>query len=144
MRAVTTLDELVELLEQHLDAQRDLFVRWSPGPESDRYERSVDHASGIEMPGLSVTMLTPPRWWTLPTTDWVARQIRAYDHLGEEQPDSYAWVLEGRMVDRGPDNEPLVVAVEPVARLAPAVLRTAAQREPRSPRPEDADASWQA
>jgi hypothetical protein len=48
-----------------------------------------------------------------------------------------AWVLAGRIVERGPDNEPLVVDIEPVARLRSSVLEEAAAREPRSSRQSD-------
>jgi hypothetical protein len=39
---------------------------------------------------------------------WVARQVRAYAHLSDDQPDHMAWVLTGRIAERGPDNEPLL------------------------------------
>lgn len=137
MDVVETLQDLAELVDELTGRRTDVFVRWSTGPDDDAEERSVDHASGLELPGLSVTTLTPPGWWSRPTEDWVARQVRAYAHLGDAEPDSYAWVLCGRTVDRGPDNEPLVVDVTALARLAPAVLKAAADQEPESPRPED-------
>jgi Family of unknown function (DUF6098) len=134
-----SLDALVALVEW----RSGLFVRWSRGPGNDGHERSRDHASGLDLPGLAVNPLTPPGWWTLPLDQWVARQVRTYAHLGEEAPDHFAWVLAGQIVDRGPDNEPLVVDVEAVARLAPAVLREAAETSPESDRVEDNDPSWQ-
>ena len=134
---IHTLGELVELVGR----RRGLYVRWSRGPEDDAHERSCDHASGLELPGLAANPLDPPRWWTLPADAWVARQVTAYDHLGRDQPDHIAWVLNGRVVDRGPDNEPLVVDVRPVACLAPTVLAEAAERAPRSDRRCDDD-SW--
>lgn len=114
-----------------------LFVRWSKGPDHDGGERSTDYATGLTLPGLAVSPLTPPPWWTLPVDEWVARQVRAYAHLADDQPDNLAWVLAGRIAGRGPDNEPLVVDVEPVARLRMSVLHEAAAREPRSPREGD-------
>ena len=137
---IDSLDALVELVRR----RRGLYVRWSRGPEEDGHERSRDHASGLELPGLAANPLDPPGWWTLPEDAWVARQVTAYDHLGQDQPDHVAWVLSGRMVDRGPDNEPLVVDVEPVACLTPGVLDEAAERAPRSDRDRDDDASWRA
>jgi hypothetical protein len=137
MDVVETLEDLADLVERLTDRHTDVFVRWSTGPNDDAEERSVDHASGLELPGLSVNTLTPPGWWTLPAEEWVARQVRAYAHLGDAEPDNYAWVLCGRVTDRGPDNEPLVVDVTPIARLAPALLGAAADREPQSPRPQD-------
>jgi hypothetical protein len=138
LRVLRRLEELVELVE-HGD---ELFVRWSEGPDADASERSCDAASGLGLPGLAVNPLRPPGWWTLPTRGWLARQVRAYAHLGEDGPAEFAWVLTGRVVDRGPDNEPLVVDVGPVARLAPSLLQEAEDDEPRSPRPQDDDTSW--
>lgn len=140
----TELPEIDRLADVARVVERypELYVRWSKGPDSDAEETSCDHASGLDLPGLAVNPMNPPRWWTLPVADWVARQITAYDHLGDGQPDHVAWLLTGRIVDRGPDNEPLVVDVHPVARLAPAVLREAAERTPRSQRDEDDDTSW--
>lgn len=135
---VTSLAELARLAGE----RPGLFVRWSRGPEADADERSCDHASGLELPGLAVNPLTPPRWWTRPVEDWLARQVRAYAHLGEEEPEHHAWVLTGQVVDRGPDNEPLVNRTRPVARLAPALLSEAARREPQSPRDQDQDTHW--
>jgi hypothetical protein len=134
------LGELADLVARHPD----LFVRWSQGPEHDAGERSHDHASGLDLPGLAVNPLNPPGWWTLPVEDWLARQVRAYAHLAEDasQPHQCAWVLTGRVVDRGPDNEPLVADVVPLARLDEAMLQEAAEREPRSPRQQDQDTSW--
>ncbi len=76
------------------------------------------------MPGLSVNPLTPEPWWTRPLRDWLARQICQYEHLAEDG-DRHAWVFTGTCVGRGPDCEPLLVEVTPVARLDPAVLRKA-------------------
>jgi hypothetical protein len=136
---VGSLEGLVALVQW----RPGLFVRWSRGPEHDSHGRSRDHASGLELPGLAVNPLSPPDWWTLPLDQWVARQVRTYAHLGDKTPDHVAWVLAGQIVDRGPDNEPLVVDVEPVARLTPAVLHQAAEAAPESPRAEDSNPSWQ-
>ena len=135
---VNTLREVAALVAQ----RPGMYVRWSKGPEDDADERSRDHASGLDLPGLAANPLDPPRWWTLPVEAWVARQVTTYDHLGADQ-DLVAWVLTGRTVDRGPDNEPLLVDVRPVARLAGRVLEEAAEARPRSARPQDDDAARQ-
>jgi hypothetical protein len=142
-RDLPVLRELAELAAL-LDRHPELFVRWSKGPEHDAGERSRDHASGLDLPGLAVNPLRPPGWWTLPVEDWLARQVRAYAHLGEDDswPHERAWVLTGRIVDRGPDNEPVVTDVTPLAVLDGALLHEAAEREPRSPRRQDQDTSW--
>jgi ADP-heptose:LPS heptosyltransferase len=134
---VTTFADLAELVASHPG----LYVRWSTGPDRDGDERSTDYATGLKLPGLAVNPLTPPTWWTLPLDVWVARQVRAYAHLSDDQPDHFAWVLAGRIAERGPDNEPLVVDVQQIARVRASVLREAADREPRSPRDGD-DSAW--
>lgn len=137
---ISSLDELTALVA----SRRGLYVRWSRGPEDDAGERSRDHASGLELPGLAANPLDPPAWWTLPLAGWVARQVTTYDHLGEDAADHLAWVLTGRVVDRGPDNEPLLADVQPVAPLSPAVLDAAEARAPCSERESDRDDAWQA
>jgi hypothetical protein len=136
---IDTLDELTTLVA----SWPGLHVRWSRGPEDDADETSRDHASGLDLPGLAANPLDPPGWWTLPLARWVARQVTTYEHLGDDAPDHIAWVLTGRIVDRGPDNEPLLADVRPVAPLGRAVLEAAADVAPRSDRARDNDA-WQA
>jgi len=121
---VTTLSELADLVR----SRSPLYVRYSEGPERDARGRSLDFESGLDLPGLSVNPLTPERWWTRPLNDWLARQLCQYDYLVKEEPERYAWALQGRVVARGPDNEPLLVDVEPIARLSDDVLREAEQR----------------
>lgn len=106
------LDDLARLV----GSRRALYVRYSSGPDADRDDTSMDYESGLPLPGLSVHPLDPAAWWTRPVDEWLARQLCSYDHLAEEG-DRYAWVLTGRVVDRGPDNEPLLQDWEPVARL---------------------------
>ncbi|HET9141090.1 DUF6098 family protein [Actinophytocola sp.] len=122
MHTVTRLAELAELVE--LDVP--VYLRYSPGPEADAVHPSVDHESGLAMPGHSANPLRPPGWWTLPTEDWLARAVCQYRHkIGEG---ARPWVLTGVVVDVGPDNEPLLVAVRPLAWLAPELLTEAHDR----------------
>jgi len=136
---ISNLDELTALIA----SRPGLHVRWSRGPEQDADQQSRDHATGLDLPGLAANPLDPPGWWRLPLADWVARQVTTYDHLGKDAPDHLAWVLTGRIVDRGPDNEPLLADVRPVAPLSGAVLDAAAARAPRSKRARDHDEAWQ-
>ena len=52
-----------------------------------------------------------------PLTDWLARQICQYAHLAERTASRTGWILTGRVVGRGPDDEPLLTDIEPVAWL---------------------------
>jgi hypothetical protein len=103
------LDELVELLDL-------LGAADAAGP-------SVDGESGATLPGLSVNRLSPEPWWDRPARQWVARQVCQYGHLAGG--DRYPGVLTGREAGRGPDREPLVVDVHPVARLTPGLVEEA-------------------
>jgi hypothetical protein len=126
----------------------DVYVRFCTGPGGDRAGHSVDHASGLPMPGLSANPLAPPSWWRAPRTpeEWVARQLLSYRHLAEPDDGRAAWVVSGTIVERGPDNEPLVRVHEWLGRVADEVLEEAEHLAPRSSRGEDADEvpPWQA
>jgi hypothetical protein len=120
-----TCESLAELAELTKRSPA-LFVRYSRGPDRDMEKTSCDYESGLELPGLSVTPLTPASWWTRPLVDWLARQVRSYAHLKESADDDRcAWALEGAVVERGPDNEPLLADVRPIAMLSEGLLREA-------------------
>jgi hypothetical protein len=125
--ALPELDRLDEL-ERLVRGTSGLHVRYSEGIEHDLDEQSVDTESGLSLPGLSVNPLDPQPWWTRPLGDWLARQLCQYKHLRQMNPDRIAWVLRGQVAARGPDNEPLLRDVEPVARLSSALLDEAEQR----------------
>jgi hypothetical protein len=120
------LGQLAELAELAC-GEGDRYLRYSRGPDADAEQASRDYESGLALPGLSVIALTPPSWWSRPVPDWVARQVCKYVHLARGEPDRYAWVLTGRMVGRGPDQEPLVADPRPLAVLSVAVLDQASQ-----------------
>ena len=121
--SIGTLRELAELVERH----RRLYVRWSEGPADDQ-DGSVDTESGLTLPGLSVNPLHAEFWWTRPFEDWLARQICQYRELSEKNPDRFAWALSGTEVGRGPDCEPLLREVIPIARLERRLLEEADAR----------------
>lgn len=109
----------------HVRTTPGLFVRFSAGPESDTAEQSTDYESGLPLPGLSVNRLDPEPWWTRPLDDWLARQLCQYLHLADRDVSHHGWILRGRIVGRGPDDEPLVADIEPVARLSDRLLAEA-------------------
>jgi hypothetical protein len=121
--AIDTLDALVAMVTD--DDQ--LFLRYSKGPEVDNADGpSRDYEADVLLPGLSVTTISPEPWWPRPPADWIARRIRKYSELGEAEG-RFAWLLKGTVVGVGPDHEPLVVDVLPVARLSNHTLDEAAQ-----------------
>lgn len=114
------LDELVELARN----ASDLYVRWSRGPQLDEGASSRDELTGVAMPGLSANPLRVEDWWEdRPLRLWLARRLYDYRHLRELRgPDVRPWVLRGREVARGPDNEPLVACEQPLAWLDPQLV----------------------
>ncbi len=108
-----------------------LHIRYSEGPECDAERTSVDTESGLRLPGLSVNPLDAEAWWERPLEDWLARQLSQYRHLAEKNPDRFAWILRGRITGRGPDCEPLLGDVEPIAVLGEELLIEAEQRYQR-------------
>ncbi|QRP49684.1 DUF6098 family protein [Amycolatopsis sp. FDAARGOS 1241] len=127
---VTDLDGLAALFGR--EGGEDLYVRWSHGPEADiadseRAESSRDALTGAALPGLSANSLRTEPWWCGRSTRlWLARRLYDYEHLRDLRgPGVRPWVLRGREIARGPDNEPLVVDVEPLAWVADAVLHEA-------------------
>jgi hypothetical protein len=120
---IESLDDLADLVLR----QPDVFLRYSEGPETDRREpASCDYEADLVMPGLSVSAIAPEAWWPRPAQDWIARRIRQYAQLHE--PGRFPWVLTGRVVGHGPDHEPLVTDVRPIARLGGRTLAEAAER----------------
>ena len=122
-RSIDSFAEIGELLR----APEPCHVRHSKGYAVDVASSSVDHESGLELPGLSVNPMDPEPWWTRPWEDWVARQICQYAHLSDEEG-VHSWLLTGRCVGRGPDCEPLLVEVRPYGRLSSSVISEAERR----------------
>ncbi|MDQ0579044.1 DUF6098 family protein [Streptomyces rishiriensis] len=119
-----SLTELTELVER----RRRLFVRWSRGPATDLDRvSSTDELTGVSLPGLSANPLDVEEWWEDRSRElWVARRLYDYAHLPHEKgPGVRPWVLTGREAGRGPDNEPLVVEVRPLAWIDSAVIEEA-------------------
>jgi hypothetical protein len=123
LRRLGSLAEVVTVVER---ARAPLYVRVSGGPGVDRCTVSRDHESGCVLPGLSANPMSPEPWWDRPVEDWVARQLCQYAQLADEE--RRAWLLTGEVSGHGPDCEPLLVAVHPVAVLDDAVLDEARDR----------------
>lgn len=118
---IDRLDQLAELVR----AMDGVYLRYSRGPADDQHKTSRDYESGLELPGLSVVPLTPPDWWCRPAVDWLARQVCKYAKLAEGNPDRCAWLLTGRVVGRGPDQEPLMADPRPRAMLSDRLVEQA-------------------
>lgn len=124
LRVVHSLAALAALVER----DRGLYVRWSRGPRTDMgATSSTDALTGVSMPGLSANPLDLEEWWQDRSVElWVARRLYDYAHLPHDKgPGVRPWVLRGRESGRGPDNEPLVVDVEPVCWIDSGVIEEA-------------------
>jgi hypothetical protein len=132
VRGVRSLADLANVLAEWEDDRPGchLFVRWSRDAERDLSDnRSTDELTGVELPGLSANSLGVEPWWgDRPLETWVARRLYDYRHLADLRgPGTRPWVLAGREVGRGPDNEPLVHQCQLVAEIAPEVIDEAVE-----------------
>jgi hypothetical protein len=125
--SLPTIDDFEELVE-FVVTRRRVMVRYSKGPEHDQQSGpSRDYEADVALPGLSVTTIEPEPWWPRPAADWIARRVCKYAELGEDS-ERYPWLLTARVVGQGPDHEPLVVEVIPLARVSPTALAQALEQ----------------
>jgi hypothetical protein len=121
LEVITTLEQLADLVA----GDSPMYLRYFQGPGRGCCEGSQPRLRGRrdiawtvghhDRPGTMV-----PR----AVEEWVARRICKYGELAEED-DRYAWLLKGIIVGRGPDHEPLLTDIRPLARLSRAVLEQA-------------------
>lgn len=124
---VHDLDRLAEVV-RHGDGGRDLYIRWSRGPDVDAGSTSRDALTGVELPGLSANPLRVEAWWGDRSLRlWVARRLYDYEHLRcrQQEPNVEAWLLRGHELARGPDNEPLVQCEQALGWVAEEAMREA-------------------
>jgi hypothetical protein len=120
MTSIDSLDELVELVERYPR----VFIRYSSGPDDDRHRASRDYEADLDLPGLSVSALSPESWWQRPARDWIARRRCQYAHLADG-PERRPGVLTGNVVGSGPDHEPLVDQMKPLGWIGDAAISEA-------------------
>lgn len=120
------IDDLAQLTEM-VQASTGLYLRYSLGPDEDTARPSRDYEADVELPGLPCTLLNPESWWPRETVDWVARRVCKYVHLAAGDARRRAWVLTGRVAGYGPDHEPLLADIEPIAWLGEALIAQARQ-----------------
>jgi hypothetical protein len=134
-RVFRSLDDVTAFVAE---CQHELYVRFGGDPKEDAARGSIDYESGLQLPGLSVNPLHPPSWWrNRPLRDWVRRQACAYHHLKQQHPDRRCWIVGGAVVERGPDNEPLLDDVEVFGAVADDALEECRSRDPQAARDED-------
>jgi hypothetical protein len=129
MPTVRDLDELTALVEES-PTQDQLYVRWSRGPDFDLTpadKASRDSLTGVRLPGLSANSLAVEKWWGDRSRRlWIGRRLYDYCHLRDLRgPGVRPWLLLGDMCGRGPDNEPLVRVLRPLAWISDLALKQA-------------------
>jgi len=131
--AVPVLESIDDVVAIVAKSGRPVFVRFSSAVPDGDDEASIDHETGLELPGLSVNPLNPPAWWRgRELEEWVVRRICTYAHLQARDPDRSCWLVPGVVVDRGPDNEPLIVPDRPLAKIAREVVEECRERRVRA------------
>ncbi|MGC9666194.1 DUF6098 family protein [Planosporangium sp. 12N6] len=129
MPTIEDLDGLAFLVESAAPGD-DLYIRWSTGPDVDLDARgdgdrsSRDALTGVALPGLSANPLRVEPWWgDRSVRVWVARRLYDYRHLRDLRgPGVRPWVMVAEQCGRGPDNEPLVTRVRPMAWISDRAL----------------------
>jgi Family of unknown function (DUF6098) len=58
-------------------------------------------------------------WWPGPAIDGVARRVCKYADLAAKDDDRKPWLLHGQVAGHGPDHEPLITDIEPLAWIGP-------------------------
>jgi Family of unknown function (DUF6098) len=125
-RELPVIRDFTELVE-FVAARDDVLLRYSKGPREDADTGpSRDYEADVDLPGLSATTVAPEPWWPRPAEDWIARRVCKYAELGEDE-DRFPWLLTGEIAGWGPDHEPLVVEVQPLARVSQEALDEARQ-----------------
>jgi hypothetical protein len=123
-RELLVIRSFAELVE-FVTARDGVLLRYSKGPWHDAEAGpSRDYEADVDLPGLSATTVTPEPWWPRPPGDWIARRVCKYAELGEDE-DRYPWLLTGEVAGWGPDHEPVVVHVHPLARISQEALAQA-------------------
>jgi hypothetical protein len=125
-RELPVIRSFAELVE-FVAARDDVLLRYSKGPWEDADTGpSRDYEADVDLPGLSATTVAPEPWWPRPAEDWIARRVCKYAELGEDE-DRFPWLLTGEIAGWGPDHEPVVVEVRPLARVSQEALDEAQQ-----------------
>jgi hypothetical protein len=109
---VMTVAGIVELQRRH----GALHVRFSAGPDDDARTGGRHPESGYTLPGLPAWPLQAEPWWPAGQAVWIARQLVQNSY--QLTAGTRAWLLVGDVVGRGPDCEPLLAHVQPVASVA--------------------------
>jgi hypothetical protein len=123
-RTLAAMDSLEDIVDLVL-SRPDVFIRYSADPWQDISSTSYDYEADVELPGVSVTVIRPEPWWTRPAIDWVARRVCKYLDLAQKERSRRPWLLTGRVVGSGPDHEPLVSEIEPIAWISETALKQA-------------------
>lgn len=111
-----TLSAVVEACSSH----DDIYLRFSYAPDDRDATGRRERESGYLLPGVPAWPLCPEAWWGAGSRTWIARQLTRRAHLvsGGVEP----WLVSGEVRGRGPDCEPLIAGLTPLALVSHKVL----------------------
>ncbi|WP_324649998.1 DUF6098 family protein [Georgenia sp. H159] len=114
-----TIGQVVELC----GTRTDLYVRFSYTPDDRDVAARRERESGNLLPGVPAWPLCPESWWGAGARVWIARQLARRAHLAHAGAEP--WLVAGEVRGRGPDCEPLIAQINPLARINQRVLAEA-------------------
>ena len=114
-----TLSQVVELCAN----QPNVYLRFSYTPDDRDAAARRERESGYLLPGVPAWPLCPESWWGAGSRVWVARQLARRGYLARAGAEP--WLVTGEVRGRGPDCEPLIANLTPVAHIHTRVLAEA-------------------
>jgi len=124
------LETLSEVIEAS-GGREDVYLRFSYSPDDGDAAARRERESGYLLPGVPAWPMNPEPWWGAGSRVWVARQLARRAHLSHAGAEP--WLVSGEIRGRGPDCEPLIAHVSPIALVHRRVLAEA----------EESHAAWQ-
>jgi hypothetical protein len=123
---ITSIDQLADIISDRLENRQGVFIRYASDIAGDiKRGTSKNYANGETLPGISVNNLwDESRIRGLKDRGYIAQQVADYSFLMQQGvKGTRPWVLSGRIVGRGSDNEPLVGSgARVIGRLTPDTL----------------------
>lgn len=108
------LDTLREVVGM-CSTRDDVYLRFSYTPDDSDSSARRERESGYLLPGVPAWPLCPEPWWGAGSRTWIARQLTRHSHLAHSAIEP--WLVTGQLRGRGPDCEPLIAHVTPLARV---------------------------
>ncbi|WP_152190664.1 DUF6098 family protein [Georgenia satyanarayanai] len=113
---LVTLSDVVRACSAH----DDVYLRFSYSPDDSDTSNRRERESGNLLPGVPAWPMCPEPWWGAGSRTWIARQLTRHSHLVHSGIEP--WLIAGQVRGRGPDCEPLIAHLRPLALVSHKVL----------------------